>query len=43
MPKIKYMHLEKTNMLGFKDGDSLKVLTLNQAKAEKKRNRCKQW
>jgi len=30
-------------MLVFKDEDSLKVLTLNQAKAEKKRNQCKQW
>jgi len=30
-------------MLGFKNEDSLKVLTLNQAKAEKKRNWCKQW
>jgi hypothetical protein len=36
MPSIKYIHLEKSNMLGFKDEDSLKVLTLNQAKAEKK-------
>jgi len=36
MPSIKYIHLEKSNMQGFKDKDSLKVLTLNQAKAEKK-------
>ena len=43
MSSIKYIHLEKSNMLGFKDEDSLKVLPLNQAKAEKKRNRCKQW
>ena len=43
MSSIKYIHLEKSNMLGFEDEDSLKVLTLNQAKAEKKRNRRKQW
>jgi hypothetical protein len=28
---ILHIHLEKSNMLGFKDEDSLKVLTLNQA------------
>jgi hypothetical protein len=43
MPSIKYIHLEKSNKQGFKDEDSLKVLMLNQAKAEKKRNRCQQW
>jgi len=43
MPKIKNIHLEKSNILGFKDEDSLKVLMLNQAKAKKKRNWCKQW
>jgi hypothetical protein len=36
MPSIKYVHVEKSNILGFKDGDSLKVLMFNQAKAEKK-------
>jgi len=43
MPSIKYIDLEKSNKLGFKDEDSLKVLAFNQAKAEKKRNQCKQW
>jgi len=43
MPSIKYIHLEKSNKLGLKDEDSLKVLMLNQAMAEKKRNWCKQW
>jgi len=36
MPSIKNIHLEKSNMLGFRNEDSLKVLRLNQAKAEKK-------
>jgi len=36
MPSIKYLHLEKSDMLGFKDEDSLKILMLNQAKAKKK-------